>query len=58
IVIYGDFDISSTNYVKVAMDKIDPTYTIGKRFDIDDQLDWSARLSVYSVTLFRILSTQ
>ncbi len=46
IVIYGDFNISSTNYVRVAMDKIDPTYTIGKRWDIDDQLDWTAREGV------------
>jgi hypothetical protein len=43
IVIYGDFDISSTNYVRVGMDKVDPTYTIGKRWDIDDQLDWTAK---------------
>ena len=46
IVIYGDFNISSTNYVRVAMDKVDPTYTIGKRWDIDDQLDWTAREDV------------
>ncbi|MCK4793585.1 MAG: hypothetical protein KAV87_58190 [Desulfobacteraceae bacterium] len=46
IVIYGDSTISSTNYVRVGMDKIDPTYTIGKRWDIDDQLDWTAREDV------------
>ncbi|GAH95035.1 unnamed protein product, partial [marine sediment metagenome] len=33
IVIYGDFDISSSDYVKVGMDKIDPDYTVGKRWD-------------------------
>ncbi|MCK4784547.1 MAG: hypothetical protein KAV87_12415 [Desulfobacteraceae bacterium] len=43
IVLYGDSTISTTNYVRVAMDKIDPTYTVGKRWDIDDQLDWTAR---------------
>ena len=43
IVIYGDFTISTTSYVRVGQDKIDPTYTIGKRWDIDDSLDWSAR---------------
>jgi hypothetical protein len=43
IVIYGDFNISSTNYVRVGMDKVDPTYSIGKRWDIDDKLDWTAR---------------
>lgn len=46
IVIYGDFDVSSSDYVKVGMDKIDPTYTVGKRWDIDDQLEWSARENI------------
>ncbi|MCK4823844.1 hypothetical protein KA005_49275, partial [bacterium] len=43
IVIYGDFDISSSNYVKVAMDKVDPDYTVGKRWDIDEELGWTAK---------------
>lgn len=43
IVIYGDFDVSSSNYVKVGMDKIDPTYTVGKRWDIDSDLEWTAK---------------
>lgn len=43
IVIYGDFDVSSSNYVRVGMDKIDPDYTVGKRWDIDDQLEWGAK---------------
>jgi len=46
IVLYGDFDVSSSNYVRVGMDKIAPTYTVGNRWDIDDQLDWTAREDV------------
>jgi hypothetical protein len=46
LVIYGDSAINSTNYVRVGMDKIDPTYTVGKRWDIDDQLDWTVREDV------------
>jgi len=46
IVIYGDFDVSSSNYVKVGMDKIDPTYTVGNRWDIDEELGWTAKESI------------
>ncbi|GAH70364.1 unnamed protein product, partial [marine sediment metagenome] len=46
IVIYGNFDINSSDYVKVGMDKIDPDYTVGKRWDIklvDSTLEWTAK---------------
>jgi len=46
LVIYGDFTVSSTNYVRVGMDKIDPTYTVGKRWDIDSNLDWTPNLNI------------
>jgi len=46
IVIYGDFTISTDNYVRLGMDKIDPQYSLGKRWDIDNSLDWTARESI------------
>jgi len=46
LVIYGDFDISPTDYVRLGMDKINPQYSLGKRWDIDEELEWTEKDSI------------
>jgi len=46
LVIYGDFTISPTDYVRLGMDKIDSQYSLGKRWDINDELDWTEKNSI------------
>lgn len=43
IVVYGGFGVSATDFIRVGMDKVDPTYSIGSRWDIDDSapMEWT-----------------
>lgn len=41
LVLYGSFTVSTTNYVMVGRDKVDPEYSYGRLWEIDDSQDWT-----------------
>jgi len=41
LVIYGSYGVSTSDFIKIGMDKMDPTYTNGSRLEINGTLDWT-----------------
>jgi hypothetical protein len=46
LVIYGDFSVDDSDHIKVGHDKINASYSVGQRWDIDDDLTWTLRENI------------